>query len=387
MKLYDAILVDEAQDFPSSFLRLCYEILDQKKRLVYAYDELQNLSGESLDSPEKIFGSNSDGTPRVALPEPAPGEPKNDIILEKCYRNSRPILVTAHALGFGIYRQPMRNQSIGLVQMFDESALWKDIGYEVVDGSLQEGHEVTLQRKTEASPRFLESHSDIDDLIQFIKFDSPDHQVDWVVDEIMKNLEEDELRYDDILVINPNPLTTAKQVGPIRSRLLEMDINSHLAGVDTDPDTFFQTEHQSITFTGIHRAKGNEAGMVYIINAQDCNSSSKNLASIRNRLFTAITRSKAWVRVLGVGPGMQSLHEEYKEVMNNDFKLNFRYPTKEERKKISIIHRDKTKIQEKSIRESQENLAKLVDNFEAGKILLEDLDEGLIRRLSEALNQ
>lgn len=39
--MYDAILVDEAQDFPVSFLRLCYKILWEPKRLVYAYDELQ----------------------------------------------------------------------------------------------------------------------------------------------------------------------------------------------------------------------------------------------------------------------------------------------------------------------------------------------------------
>lgn len=65
--VYDAILVDEAQDFPPEFLRLCYQLLgapkrpdqlpDDPKRLVYAYDELQSLTGESLPSPEEIFGS------------------------------------------------------------------------------------------------------------------------------------------------------------------------------------------------------------------------------------------------------------------------------------------------------------------------------------------
>ncbi|CCQ66325.1 hypothetical protein CWATWH0402_3938 [Crocosphaera watsonii WH 0402] len=41
--------------------------------------------------------------------------------MNTCYRNSRPILASAHALGFGIYRDQ------GLVQMFDESQLWLDI--------------------------------------------------------------------------------------------------------------------------------------------------------------------------------------------------------------------------------------------------------------------
>ncbi len=46
---------------------------------------------------------------------------KQDVVLNTCYRNSRPILASAHALGFGIYRDQ------GLVQMFDESQLWLDI--------------------------------------------------------------------------------------------------------------------------------------------------------------------------------------------------------------------------------------------------------------------
>ena len=55
-QVYDAILVDEAQDFSAAFLKLCYKLLKHPRRLVYAYDELQSLSGESLPPPERIFG-------------------------------------------------------------------------------------------------------------------------------------------------------------------------------------------------------------------------------------------------------------------------------------------------------------------------------------------
>lgn len=169
-----------------------------------------------------------------------------------------------------------------------------------------EGSSVILHRTPESSPTFLENHSDIDDLVQFKRFDNEQAQADWLVESIKNNLKNDELRHDDIIVINPNPLTTREKVVPIRRCLLEMGINSHLAGVDTDADVFFQPDATSVTFTGVHRAKGNEAGMVYIINAQDCHSAIRNLASIRNRLFTSITRSKAWVRVLGIGHGMNA---------------------------------------------------------------------------------
>ena len=39
--------------------------------------------------------------------------------------------------------------------------------------------------------------------------------------------------------------------------------------------------------------------MVYVINAQDCYGNPYNVARVRNQLFTAITRSKAWVKILG----------------------------------------------------------------------------------------
>ena len=47
---------------------------------------------------------------------------------------------------------------------------------------------------------------------------------------------------------------------------MQMGINSNLAGVTTIADIF--TEPGTVTFTGIFRAKGNEAAMVYVINAQ-----------------------------------------------------------------------------------------------------------------------
>lgn len=385
--IYDAVLVDEAQDFPPAFLRLCYELLNDHRRLVYAYDELQNLSGASLPPPEEIFGTKADGSPVVRFDESAPGEPLRDVILEKCYRNSRPVLVTAHGLGFGVYRKPPKPGSLGLVQMFDNPDLWEEIGYRVKNGELKAGSDVVLYRPDESSPKFLEEHSPIDDLVQFIRFDNAEAQADWLTKEIKKNLEEDELRHDDIVVINPDPLTTRERVGPIRGGLLDLGINSHLAGVDTSPDVFFQSDSESVTFTGIYRAKGNEAGMVYIINAQDCQSAAWNLASIRNRLFTAITRSKAWVRVLGFGDDMRHLIEEFNLLKQKNFELHFRYPTDEQRKLLMIVHRDVTTEERKRLKSREKELLDLVTDLESGKVHPDDLDEKLLGKLKDLLKK
>jgi superfamily I DNA and RNA helicase len=139
-------------------------------------------------------------------------------------------------------------------------------------------------------------------------------------------LTDEELRHDDIIVIHPDPISARERVGPIRKVLFDAGIQTHLAGVDTDADVFFRTETASVTFTGIYRAKGNEAGMVYVTNAQDCDGAGAGLATLRNRLFTAITRSKAWVRVVGHGPKMVALVREFEQLWAKKFLLDFIYP-------------------------------------------------------------
>jgi superfamily I DNA and RNA helicase len=375
---YDAILVDEAQDFAPSFLLLCYEYLKEPKRLVYAYDELQNLGNRSLPPVEEIFGLKSDGTPRVLMRPREPGKPRQDIILDICYRNSRPVLSTAHALGFGIYRKK------GLVQIFENKDLWFDIGYEELDGEIEDGESVALTRTSKSSPEFLEKHSPEDDLIAFHEFDSAKAQASWVCEQIVKNIKEDELLPDDIVVINPNPLTTRDAVAETRRLLLQQGINSNLAGVTTIADVF--TEPGTVTFTGIFRAKGNEAAMVYVINAQDCYGSvSPRLnARARNRLFTAITRSKAWVRVCGTGLDMGFLKKEFENAKANNFVLRFQYPTEAERKAMTTVNRDMSKTEQERSNRRKSYLEEIVGSLESGESVLEEYPDELVEKL-EAL--
>ncbi|NOW96587.1 DEAD/DEAH box helicase [Mucilaginibacter sp. SG564] len=368
IKKYDAILVDEAQDLSESFLNICYMLLTKKKRLIYAYDELQKLNeGSSLRSPRKIFGKDA-----------------SDTILKKCYRNSRPVLVTAHALGFGIYRKA------GLAQFFDQPELWSDLGYKVKDGMLKAGHSVTLYRPDEASHKYLEDNVDIDDLIIFKSFKSKTEQSDAIVKDIIKNLKEDELLHRDIIVINPMALTTKDEVYEIRYSLTKAGIKNHIAG-DSNPDNFFEKE--SITFTGINRAKGNEVPMVYIINAQECYSHpilhNLDLIKRRNILFTAITRSKAWVRVYGIGERMESLTKEFKDVKNKDFELDFIYPDSKTIQKMNLISRDISKKEELQYEEeikSLSSLPQIIQRIKAKESNIEDYPKELrpfIKKLIE----
>ncbi len=355
---YDAIFVDEAQDLSESFLNICFKILKEPKRLIYAYDELQRLNeGSTLRNPNQIFDRDA-----------------NDTILYKCYRNSRPLLVTAHALGFGTYRKE------GLVQFFDQPQLWRDVGYTIKEGRLEAGNMVRLYRTSESSPEYLENHSSMDDILSFKTFDNPQQQAEWIVEQIKKNIKEDELLYQDIIVINPDPLTTKKETGMIRSLLMSNDINSHIAG-EFDADIFFR--ENSITFTGINRAKGNEVAMVYIINAGYCHGDTlvgdlyqnPNLIKKRNIIFTAITRSKAWVRVCGLGDRMNMLIDEYNAVKNNAFELQFRYPTAKEIEKMNLIHRDLSETEKQKINQdisSFNDMLKIIGKIKSGENYVED---------------
>ena len=156
----------------------------------------------------------------------------------------------------------------------------------------------------------------------------------------------------------------------------------HIFGVQTTPDDFFQED--SIAISQIYRAKGNEAAIVYLINADLC-ARGINLSRKRNIIFTAMTRSKAWVRVSGIGDDMDLLIQEFNSVKERNFQLEFTYPDKSQRKNMRIIHRDMTQNELRDIRKSNSNLADITSKLANGEIRKEDLDEDTVNRLKDVL--
>lgn len=126
--------------------------------------------------------------------------------------------------------------------------------------------------------------------------------------------------------------------------------------------------------------------MVYVINAHDCHwsHSSANLARVRNQLFTAITRSKAWVRVLGVGSAMDKLAKEYAQVKKREYRLEFKYPDAETRKSLRILLRDVIPKRGRRKR-SPPDINDLLDAIETGDVDLSDLSPRVRERLQKVL--
>lgn len=131
-------------------------------------------------------------------------------------------------------------------------------------------------------------------------------------------------------------------------------------------------------------AKGNEAPMVYIANAEYC-ADGMELIKLRNILFTSITRSRAWVRVCGVGEKMQQIQKEYNQCVTNDYDLHFRIPTDEELKKARRLNRERTSTEKRILETTKDNINELIDNIEKGTVDSELLPE--LNKLMELLKR
>ena len=124
--------------------------------------------------------------------------------------------------------------------------------------------------------------------------------------------------------------------------------------------------------------------MVYVANANECNSA-YNQALMRNALFAAMTRSRAWVRVSGFGAGMQSLVDEFEKVKANGFTLKFKIPTVDELQQLRRIHRDLSPEEKRKRTRQKNQLEKIFSSMAEDGIKITDLDPALANQLRELL--
>lgn len=348
-KMYDCILIDEAQDFDKNFMSLCLKVLGEEKRLVYAYDELQKLNEDTMPSPQEIFGED------IAFDTP----------LTVCYRNQSPVIVTAHAIGMGLYR---KGQVLPL-QMPSSADVWEAIGYKS-DTKIEDGKPVTLSRTIETSPEFLKVNKD--EITQFLSYETFTSLKKSLISMLRDDIIKEHLFPYDIMIIDMDAIGSLTNRASLMTMInmeddYDGDMLIHMAGSNS-PEDFFRKN--SIVYTSIFRAKGNESFMVYIINAQRCISSLVP-RSDRNALFTAITRSKGWVKVMGYGEEMKTLCDEFEEIKSRDYKLHFnRYPSKAERKEILLNNKDLDEIDLKDVQFTRNKVAKMMATGKATNLQL-----------------
>lgn len=327
---YDHVLIDEGQDFPGSFYELCYFLANgqrDSKNIVWAYDELQNILDVKIRSPEQLFGTDKDGQPRVSLDRTRASLPpgaENDAVLAKCYRNQREVLVTAHALGFGIYRD--------IVQLLESREHWQDVGYEVVsEGEFAVGRPVRILRPEENSPINLQAQPQ-KPLIAHYEANSLQSEIEWIAEEISEFIGGG-LQPEDLLVVALDDRNARTYLRGIASALAEKEIatNNITADPYTEPPFVIAGK---VTLSTVYRAKGNEASVVF---ATGVDAIPFKTRIGRNKLFTAFTRSKAWLRVSGIGEPARKFGTEIDAAKDHFPYLEFTMPDLE---KIELIQRD-----------------------------------------------
>lgn len=375
--VFDYLLIDEAQDFPPSFFQLAYQATKTPKRIVWAYDELQNLSDSMMPSLDQLFGINEDGTAIIDVSNEE-GQPKRDILLPICYRNPPWLLSMALGLGLGIKR-PLGQ----FAQMFRDPEFWREIGYEAIDGELALGQPVKLRREADRSAPFFAEMLTPPDSLTWRVFDTHQTQAEWVAADINRVLSVQELDANDILIVIPDSINASKISISLSDELKKYQINSHLVGVTGSRDAVFA--EKSVAMSGIYRAKGNEAPLVYVVNAEYCESGPYDLSRRRNILFTALTRAKAWVRVCGVGPLMNTIAAEMEAIAADGFDLCFTYPTPAEIEKIKTSYRERTSKEKLAVKREIKSAEKLLERILSGEVDLGELPPQLAELLRKGM--
>jgi superfamily I DNA and RNA helicase len=336
--VYDYVLVDEAQDFPLSFLKLA-AALAKGERFVLAADELQNIFQVRLPEAKDILGEGRQFT--------------EDVVLHKCYRNPREVLVSAHALGFGLYGER-------IVQMLEDKEHWEVVGYRV-EGQLVQGETATIVRPPENSLQSISKYSSFDDIIRVTRYEGPYEEAAGVAESIRADIA-DGLRADDIVVVSVDDRNAKLYFNQLSVELNRQDPPIRVNNVHAAYGAADFHRDGEVTLSTVHKAKGNEGFMVYVVGV-DALFAKPITKKKRNMLFTAMTRTKGWLRVSGCGDLAKECAAELARARENFPRLVFKYP---DARQLDLIRRD---------REDEEALrAALAEKLKSGDLTDEQLD-------------
>lgn len=322
---HDYVIIDEAQDSPQSFYRLCLRIT-KNKRLIWGYDECQNIMDIEIQDTKKTFGKDRAGNYVVDF-ESAPKGTRNDIVLHRCYRNPKEIIFYAFALGLGIYNTP-------ILQMPENNEHWTDLGFNVVQGDSSTGAQMVVERPNENTPLIMNKYFKEQKPIDVQTFGDMGQETTFVAHKILEDIKSS-LLPEDILVISLDDRYVRAYFKQLEEILAENGISCFNLQTAPAINTKF-AKPGCVTLSTVYKAKGNEAASVYVIGV-DSTFSYKDSIVERNKIFTALTRAKGWVTITGQGNRAELFLEEYQRAQANFPHLKFIMP---DRNSLKIFQRD-----------------------------------------------
>jgi Superfamily I DNA and RNA helicases len=371
---FDFVLMDESQDFPPSFFQLIYKITKQPKRIIFAYDELQSLTNINMQDVKELFGCDESGK---ALVDFSAGyyadEIEMDIILEKSYRNPYELLMVAHGLGMGLYNED------GIMQIIDDEKIWNSIGYEIASGKLVPNTRVEIKRPPENTISLVrECYDGPQKPFLYMKFDNMGQEIEWLAENIRKDVFEENVEPHNIVVISLNKGSYKNEFPLLQNHLYNKGVSSIIPGYEgTERDKF--GEYGYVTLSTVFKAKGNEAFLIYVMSLEYIYDYVE-FVQARNSVFTALTRTKGWCRISGCGSRMDRAIKEIDMIFSNlpMFKFIFPDPDKIARK-LSQEEYARRVAETRKVKKSVESL--LAIDAEAMKTIPKDQLDELIRRL------
>lgn len=346
-QMFDAILIDEGQDLivdhqlkfedKQPFYWMAYQALrpvdpthPDTRRLIWAYDEAQSLESLNVPTASEVFG---DQLAHLVTGQYQDGIKKSEIV-HRCYRTPGPILTAAHGLSMGLLRKA------GMLSGITRTEDWQAIGYEV-KGRFIRGQQITL-RHVEESPHPIPQLWQ-KPVLEFEIYPSRQQEFTALAANILHNLKQDGLKASrEILVLVLGSFFESMQLEThVAGFLMEQGINIFIPGAtecnvlkpdpeNRDPNKFW--DEGAVTVSRIHRAKGHEADMVYVVGLDSVAKDESNV-TFRNQLFVALTRARGWVKLSGIGK--YPMYEEIQRVIRSGNTFTFTFNRRPQRE-ISV---------------------------------------------------
>ena len=339
--MFDAILIDEGQDLVAeddlkyedkqAIYWLAYQALrpvnvekPEERRLIWAYDEAQSLDNLVVPKAKEIFGENLSNL--LSKQPQYPGGIKRSEVMKRCYRTPGQILTSAHAIGMGLLRPE------GMLTGITNKDDWHRIGYEVKGDFRRVGKLITVERQPQFSPNPIPELWG-KPVLEFATYSDREAEMTALSENIMHNIVHDGLNPSrDILVLVLGSNYEAIELETsIASYLIEHDIDVYIPTAlklndlapqypHNDPDKFWLDG--GVTVSRITRAKGHEADMVYVVGFDNVARNESDV-NFRNQLFVALTRTRGWANLSGVGS--YPMYEEMRKVIASGESFTFTY--------------------------------------------------------------
>ena len=308
-------------------LRSVNAMYPEQKRLIWTYDEAQSLASLKMPTAREFFGEELGHLVTGKYPN---GINKTEV-MSRCYRTPHPIIIAAHALGMGWLRPG------GMLTGMKYKEEWENLGYKV-EGNLIPGKKIIIKRPKDNSLNSLPSLWK-DPLIQFNICGSRNQEINLLFRNIKHDLRYDGLRpSQEILVIVLGNFFEATHLQKnIANFFIRQGIDIFIPGTKDCNILVNDSQENSnqfwcaggVTISRIYQAKGQEADQVYLVGLDQIAEDESNLF-LRNQLFIALTRSRGWVNLSGIGN--YPFYQEIKNVLEtgDSFSITFSDPLQRE---------------------------------------------------------